>query len=278
MDPSELNGKLQTRDNSSLSYYSHNIRSLPGHWNDHKELLSTLYEETSFKFTCIALQEIWNIPSGVSYDLPGYHKLVYKIRDESGMNGNAGGGIGIWVDSKYEFEVLDNISLFESRVYESIFIKIKVDKKDVIVGNCYRPNSAPFANLDKALEMHSSILSKIKLEYKNCPVVLLGDLNIDLLQFSTHNSTNQYLECLLSNGFLPIVTFPTRVHKRSATLIDHVFSNTKSNVIEAGIITTPLSDHFPVFYIEKCKVKSQGPTVFKPVNSMMKQYSPIAIF
>ena len=64
LDPSELNGKLQTRDNSSLSYYSHNIRSLPGHWNDHKELLSTLYEETSFKFTCIALQEIWNIPSG----------------------------------------------------------------------------------------------------------------------------------------------------------------------------------------------------------------------
>ena len=94
MDPEKLNDRLQGRDNSSISYYSHNIRSLPGHWNDHNELLSTLYKDTSFKFTCIALQEIWNIPSGVSYDLPGYHKLAYKIRDESGMNANAGGGIG----------------------------------------------------------------------------------------------------------------------------------------------------------------------------------------
>ena len=55
LDPNDLNIKLQGRGNSSLSYYSHNIRSLPGHWNDHKELLSTIYENTSFKFSCIAL-------------------------------------------------------------------------------------------------------------------------------------------------------------------------------------------------------------------------------
>ena len=142
-------------------------------------------------------------------------------------------------------------------------LKLKGTKKDIIVGNCYRPNSAPHANIDKAIEFHSSIISKLKTEYKNCPIVLLGDLNIDLLQFSTHNNTNQYLESLLSSGFLPIITFPTRIHKRSATLIDHVFTNNKSTIYEAGILTTPLSDHFPVYYIEETKIKNQGPRTVK---------------
>ena len=33
-EPEELNEKLLNTSNNSLSNYSHNIRSLPGHWND----------------------------------------------------------------------------------------------------------------------------------------------------------------------------------------------------------------------------------------------------
>ena len=154
------------------------------------------------------------------------------------MNANAGGGIGLWLDSSLEYETLDNISVFEPHVYESIFVKIKGhDNKDVIIGNCYRPNTAPLADINRATDIHSSILNKIRTEYRNCKVVLLGDFNIDLLQSTRHNLSNQYLESLLSGGFLPIITYPTRVHKQSATLIDHIFTNAQSNTFETGIIT-----------------------------------------
>ena len=109
-------------------------------------------------------------------------------------------------------------------------MKIKIPgKKDTIFGNIYRPNTAPHADLERAIEIHSSIVQKIYSNniYKKCDVTFCGDLNIDLLQFSQHNFTNQYLETLLSAGFLPIITNPTRIHKKSATLIDHIFSNKK---------------------------------------------------
>ena len=165
-----------------------------------------------------------------------------------------------------KYDVLEELSIFEPHVYESMFIKLHTgSKKDVIIGNVYRPNTAPKANLEQALEHHKYILNKINSDkdLKNCDVTILGDLNIDLLQFSNHNLTNQYLESLLSLGFLPVVTKPTRIHKQSATLIDHIFTNKKANVYETGIIESPLSDHYPVFYIEQTKVQRSVPEIIK---------------
>ena len=60
-EPDELHEKLLSANTNTLSYYSHNIRSLPGHFNDLCEQLVSLYEGTNFKFSIIALQEIWNM-------------------------------------------------------------------------------------------------------------------------------------------------------------------------------------------------------------------------
>ena len=165
-EPDELHDKLLATNNDTLSYYSHNIRSLPGHWNDLRELLSSLHENCNFKFSIIALQEIWNVPTNVSYNLPGYHDLCYKIRDKTGLNSNAGGGVSLWIDSNYEFEIVEELSIFEPHIYESIFVKIKVPgKKDTIFGNIYRPNTAPQADLTRAIEIHNSIIHKKILKY-----------------------------------------------------------------------------------------------------------------
>ena len=44
---------------------------------------------------------------------------------------------------------------------------------------------------------------------------------------------------------------PTRCTSHSATLIDHVVSNSKADFFESIILTTKISDHFPVIYF--CK-------------------------
>ena len=117
-----------------ISFFSLNIHSLPGKWNELQNMMNSLHTD-KFKFTVISLTEIWNIPPAVNFNLPGYSPLHFSIRDTTGLNGNAGGGVGMWIDSKYSFEPIQKLSVFEPGVFESQFIKLKTSKnKFSIIG------------------------------------------------------------------------------------------------------------------------------------------------
>ena len=110
---------------SSLSL---NIRSLPGKWSEFRDYISDL-NGNDFKFSVIAIQEVWNVPKGVCFELDGYKPLEFRIRDPSGLNGNAGGGVGLWVDNELEYDVIEKLSVFEPHFFESLFIKVKTGKR-----------------------------------------------------------------------------------------------------------------------------------------------------
>ena len=246
-EPSEVHHLFEK---NSFSLYSHNIRSLSGHFSDMKEVLCNILPAT---FSVIALQEIWSISK--QYNLTGYSNLMYKTRDmNTDPNPNCGGGVGFYVHNSIEFEILEEESVFLSGIYESLWIKVEVSKGNFkIIGNIYRPNSAPKANLNLAIKTHLSILSKIKSNrnHSKCSIEVASDFNIDLLKFQEHETTNSYLESMLSFGMLPTITKPTRISHNSSTLIDHIFVNNKSKMHNAGIILTYLSDHYPTFYIDQ---------------------------
>ena len=94
--------KLTSTDNFSV--YSHNVRSLAGHFDD---LLDLLDQAKPHKFSVIALQEIWSIST--EYSIPSYNKLEYCSRDMNKPlpNPNCGGGVGLFIDSQLEYEMLD---------------------------------------------------------------------------------------------------------------------------------------------------------------------------
>ena len=116
----------------------------------------------SFKFTVISVTELWNVPPEVVYQLPGYSPLHFTIRDKSGLNMNSGGGVGLWVDSNYSFEPIEKIYIFEANIFESQFIKLKTSKnKFSIIGNIYRPNTAPKANINRFIEILDQIMKTI---------------------------------------------------------------------------------------------------------------------
>ena len=124
-----------------FSSYSHNVRSLAGHYDD---LLDILDQAKPHKFSVIALQEIWSISR--EYSIPSYHRLEYCTRDMNRPmpNPNCGGGVGLFIDSKFSYEILEVESSFTPGVYESIWAKIQIGKgKFKIIGNVYRPNTAP---------------------------------------------------------------------------------------------------------------------------------------
>ena len=85
----------------------------------------------------------------------------------------------------------------------------------------------------------------------------MGDFNIDLLKVNIHAKTNEFVNDVISQGFLPKITRPTRITSHSATLIDHIYSNDNmptSQNSTSGIIITDVADHFGTFHIvNKCK-------------------------
>ena len=78
-------------------------------------------------------------------------------------------------------------------------------------------------------------------------VFLLGDFNINLLNYNDHQPTNDFLDSLASNSFIPYILHPTRITSHSKTLIDNIFSNIISHEIISDNITATISDHLPQF-------------------------------
>ena len=141
----------------------------------------------------------------------------------------------------------DDLSVLIPHVIESVFFEG--------VGVVYRPNTQPRADIDIIMQKIIDIQSIIKVENKVS--YLMRDFNIDLLKVNIHAKTNEYVNEVISQGFLPQITRTTRITPHSATLIDHIYSNDNrptSQNSTSGIIITDVADHFGTFhFVNKCK-------------------------
>ena len=69
------------------------------------------------------------------------------------------------------------------------------------------------------------------------------------MNYNEHNQTNEFLDSLASNSFIPLILQPNRITNHSNTLIDNIFSNVTDSDIISGNLTTTISDHLPRFAI-----------------------------
>ena len=105
-----------------------------------------------------------------------------------------------------------------------------------------------FTNMD-VLDFKNNCLNQILeiLSKEHKQVFLYGDFNINLLNYNDHQPTNDFLDSLASNSFIPHILHPTRITSHSKTLIDKIFSNYITHEIISGNITANISDHLPPF-------------------------------
>ena len=80
---------------------------------------------------------------------------------------------------------------------------------------------------------------------------IMGDCNINLLDHHLSPPVENFINQMISKIFLPIINRPTRVKPHSCTLIDNIFCNRVDEVESSEVITTNISDHYPVFAREK---------------------------
>jgi hypothetical protein len=114
-----------------------------------------------------------------------------------------------------------------------------------------------------------------KLNATNKKSFLWGDFNLDLLKLNQHAPTAAYIENVFSNGFLQLITKPTRSINGSATLIDHILTNKIQQSYTGGILINRISDHFPIFHI----LEATKPTKYnKPILKRIFNDNNISVF
>lgn len=122
---------------NSCSFLHLNIRSLCKH---HEEL-ATLLSNFNCSFDVIGCSETWLNDRTFTdiLNLDGY-KLIIKNR-----LGRTGGGVCLYVHSRYQINVCDDIVLDDNHS-DSLFVEINLtNAKKIIVGVIYRP---PDSDLD----------------------------------------------------------------------------------------------------------------------------------
>ena len=113
------------------------------------------------------------------------------------------------------------MNIYKKCELESTFVEIIIAKKSsIIAGTIYRHPKMDVTEFNNIL---NNLLKKINQEQKT--VFHLDDFNIDLMHYNEHKPTNEFLDSLASNSYLPYIIQPSQHTSHSRSLIDNIFSN-----------------------------------------------------
>ena len=238
--------KRENINSNSFSLLHANIRSAAQNLKRFEAYLANL----DHRFKILAITESW---------LKDHNASLYNIDEYSAEHRcrpiRGGGGVSLYVHNSMEYFLRDDVSV-NNNVLESLFIEIPTNQacktKNIIVGVVYRPPDTDMNNFNHYLE---SLLHNIRLENKQ--VYLLGDWNINLLNADKHAPSQDFLNLMYSDNIFPVITKPTRVTDKSATLIDNIFTDNvlKSDKVLTGILHSDITDHYPIFHITEDLIK-----------------------
>ena len=121
------------------------------------------------------------------------------------------------------------------------------------------------------MEEFEPCLNKIKQD--NTDSVILGDFNYDLIETNTNSMCQEYLDSMITNGFTPKITLPTKINRNSCKLYDHIFTRLKNSSIKSDscIYLTNISDHLPVFLsLNFMKTRDKRPMYIEKRDNSIK--------
>ena len=195
-------------------------------------------ESCSFDF--ILLQETWLSENSNTelLQINGYQLITQSCKSTTH------GGLAIYIKNDIDYELL-SIETSNSNIWEGLFIKAKISNhKCITLGSIYRPPRNTIENYTIFMTEFSSALKQL-----NGEVIIGGDTNVDLLKINERPIFHEIFESVISNGFIPKITLPTRLSRTNGTLIDNFFCKISSNFSQttAGICTYKISDHQPYF-------------------------------
>jgi len=225
-------------------YLSLNIQSLNSKFEEFQQFIHDLHQK-GINLEVIALQETWAIQYPELLIIPGFQQIVYKNR-----LGMRGGGVGFYVKNGVNFKIVDELSPFEEKIFESLTIQLTYpNNQNVLLTSGYRSNGV-MLNLtqnqqnERFFVHFDELLHKIS--QKQVTSYIFLDSNFDLLSLD-QNGPRNYLNSILSAGYIQCICKATRMQNESRTLLDQILVSCRHNAIKSGTIICDLSDHFPTF-------------------------------
>ena len=270
------------KNNNGLNFMSLNGESVFKKIDMIRQKIAFLAKKYNFIIHVISIQEGW-ITEG--RPLSQIEIDNYKLHPQLNQIGGQKGGIAVYVHNSLKGDPIKYFEKSPSSLWEGFSLKLtgEILKNPINVHTVYRPPREKKRRLDDHypektnheifMEEFEPCLSKIKQD--NTDSVLLGDLNYDLIETNTNHMCQEYLDSMISNGFIPKITLPTKINRNSCKLYDHIFTRLKNSSIKSDscIYLTNISDHLPVFLsLNFMKTKTNRPTfVEKRDNSVKNQ-------
>ena len=108
----------------------------------------------------------------------------------------------------------------------------------MIIGCIYRNPSSNCTQFNDTLSEKLNQINHLGVE-----AYIVGDININIFNYSSNEQTSEYLDMLFYLDFSPITTKATRITYHTCTLIDHIYTNATEKILHSGICLVDISDH-----------------------------------
>ena len=215
------------------------MRSLFKHFDE----LHTLLHASKIQFDIIAITESkqsLNKDFLTNVKINDYQLLAQPSKSDCG-------DIAMYVKKSLDHLILSNLNALEDE-YETLWVEINTgpQSKNIICCCVYRH---PDTDASKFIDYMESTLSKI--ENKNKITCVMGDFDLNLLNYKIHTHKNDFVNSMVSHCLIPSILQPTRVTDHSATVIDNIFSNVTDYETTSGNILNQVADHYSQFLILK---------------------------
>ena len=219
--------EIKSKMSNKLSIMSINIGSLPKNFSELEISVD------KYKPDIVQISEVWNPHLGAAH-LKDYHTMIAKTRISS-----HGGGVGLFINKKYKFELIESVNNLQLSILEAIGAKVTFGKNIVKIISIYRP---PRNDRLRTIQDFERLLDSIGTDGK---IILAGDTNIHLDKQSILRL--DYEKQLLDHRLNQYVNYYTRLTSESVSLIDHVISNI--NDLETLVTHEMCADHQTVIGI-----------------------------
>ena len=247
--------EMSKRHGTNISIFHMNIRKFSKHRGELLAYLKSLQND----FDVIVLSEIGSDASFYFLSILREYACVYEL-----PKGNTYGGMALYVNQKLKVTEREDLKLLKTCMcskcnFESIWIDVVKYNETFTIGGLYRHPGGNTAHFNTAVEV---TLSKVNDKDTS---IMTGDVNINLLNIDGAITTD-YISSVMSHGFVPYITRPTRITEYTATLIDHLFVRLPRHKVtapvKAGILFNDITDHLPIFLF--LSVQSRGQNNQRP--------------
>ena len=190
-------------------------------------------------FSCILLTETWlTLDRDHVFGIPGFncHNLY---RDQYG------GGIKLYVKSSIQTKILNDFTLIND-MFEMLTVELLFCNHKLLLSTVYhRPTSCPMKNVC-FVDSFTSYL-RLLINHK-IPLIVAGDLNLNLLNPNNYIYVDLYIRNLFELGMAPLVMILTKINPENLitkfSILDQIWVSDNVLPDKTFVIPVDITDHF----------------------------------